>query len=181
MASAEGGERERARDTPVAKKSYTTTGNTGPPNGVFTTLSAAATTATTTKTGHTGNPYPHTYRPPPRVRARSSSPTARSSVQGQTSYSPRQDYWAPDPQQQTYIYAPNNATVGYIDNICVKFNYGCRRIYSSNADDVPANVLSRHSALGITFACASCVQLRVFQRPPSPWRILASNRCQWVG
>ena len=107
-----GRERERASDKPVAKKSYTTTGSTGPPSRVFTTPSAATTKATTKKAGHTGNPYPPTYRPSPRMRARSSSPTARSSVQGQTSYSSRKAYWAPDPQQQTYVYAPNNAVVG---------------------------------------------------------------------
>jgi len=108
-----GRERERAGDKPVAKKSYTTMGSAGPSSRVFTTPSAAATTATTTKkTGRTGNPYPPTYRPSPRVRARSSSPTARSSVQGQTSYSSRKDYWAPDPHQQAYVYAPNNAAVG---------------------------------------------------------------------
>ena len=104
-----GRERERAGDRPVAKKGYATTGSTGPPNRMFTTPSAAATTATTKQSG---NPYPHTYRPAPRVRARSSSPTARSSVQGSTSNSSRKDYWAPDSQQQTYVYVPNNATVG---------------------------------------------------------------------
>jgi len=77
-----------------------------PPSRVFTTPSAAATTTTTKQTG---NPYPYTYHPPPRVRACSSSPTARSSVQGQPPY---KDYWTPDPQQQTYVYAPNNAAVG---------------------------------------------------------------------
>ena len=103
-----GRERERAGDKPIPKKGYTTTGSTGPPSRVFTTPSAA--TATTKQTGRTGNPYPPTYRSPPRVRARSSSPTARSSVQSQTSYSSRKDYWAPE-QQQTYVYAPNNAAV----------------------------------------------------------------------
>jgi len=107
-----GRERERAHDKPVAKKGYTTTGSTGPSSRVFTTPSAAATTTTTKQTGHTGNLYPYTYRPPPRAHARSSSPTARSSVQAQPSYSSRKDYWGPDAQQQMYVYAPNNAAVG---------------------------------------------------------------------
>ena len=111
--------------TQLRRKSYTTTtGSPGPLSSVFATPSAAATTAPAKKkTRYTSNPYPHTYRPPsPRGRGRSSPPTTKSSVQGQTSYSSRKNYyWAPDPQQQTYVYAPNNAAVGYIDNVCIKF------------------------------------------------------------